>query len=430
VRRQALPHAPIDRTRRRAGRGEQRQPKEDAGAPGTTAIAPLQFWDMNSTGCAGHFNVVNGAAQTVTAGPACTKILPFTPAVCHTGVNDTLGRNNRWGVEVTSVRYDTFNDPNITPNPCFGGIGCYRESAPSACKLTPNTVVGSTGSPSNIGVTVNITQNAPGAQYYNVYFNQNGCNGNQSQFGFVGRFNAPGFINGNPTGTYPSGSNWALGAAAAGGAPAGGASIYDMNAKLLPNPSTVCFNQARFNGVSLDCAPPDDELPPQCFSNCPPPAGLLSQENADMKRQHAPDTGGDIANENYCLPSTATNANAPCQSAKVTPGAVEFYFPRGSCLDQNAQGATYVFAGEQYNWIVIYQVPGSTCNNTLNGGASTQYIGTIYTPSADWTISGGDRSPLAGQVIAYTAKVSGSAAVGIDFNPNYAPAPPAARLIN
>jgi hypothetical protein len=50
--------------------------------------------------------------------------------------------------------------------------------------------------------------------------------------------------------------------------------------------------------------------------------------------------------------------------------------------------------------------------------------------SADWTISGGDRSPLAGQVIAWTAKVSGSAAVGIDFNPNYAPAPPAARLIN
>ena len=28
------------------------------------------------------------------------------------------------------------------------------------------------------------------------------------------------------------------------------------------------------------------------------------------------------------------------------------------------------------------------------------------------------------------AKVTGSASVGIDFNPNYAPAPPAARLIN
>jgi hypothetical protein len=59
--------------------------------------------------------------------------------------------------------------------------------------------------------------------------------------------------------------------------------------------------------------------------------------------------------------------------------------------------------------------------------------GQHFQPELDgrsWTISGGDRSPLAGQVIEWTAKVSGSAAVGIDFNPNYAPAPPAARLIN
>lgn len=100
--------------------------------------------------------------------------------------------------------------------------------------------------------------------------------------------------------------------------------------------------------------------------------------------------------------------------------------------DPNAQGATYVFAGEQYNWIVIYEQPGApvTCSNTLNGGAATQYIGTIYTPSSDWKITGGDRSPLAGQVISWTATVSGGAAVGVDFNPNYSPAPPAARLIN
>ena len=150
-----------------------------------------------------------------------------------------------------------------------------------------------------------------------------------------------------------------------------------------------------------------------------------------MALQYPPYTGGDIANENYCVISpNPGDPSAPCATAKVTPGAVQFYFPNGSCMDQNAQGATYVFSGEQYNWIVIYQVPGSACANKLNGGASTQYIGTIYTPSAGWTINGGNRSPLAGQVIAYTAKVTGSAAVGIDFNPNYAPAPPAARLIN
>ena len=400
--------------------------EESATAPGTAAVANPQFWDMNGTGCAGHFSVLNGAPQTITAGPACTKLSPLTPAGCHTGVNDLQGRNNRWGVEVTSVRYDTFNDPTVSPNPCFTAPGCYRESAPSACKLTPNTVVGSVGSPSNIGITVNITQNAPGAQYYNVYLNQIGCNGDQTQFGFVGRFNAPGFINGAPTGTYPSGSAWALGSATAAGTPVGGASVYDINDSLLPSPSSVCFAQPR----TLNCRPADDEKTPQCFSSCPPPAGLLSQENADMKLQQSPDSGGDIANENYCLPSISSNVNSPCQSSKVTPGAVQFYFPNGSCLDQNAQGATYVFAGEQYNWIVIYQPPGSACSNSLNGGASTQFIGTIYTPSADWTINGGNRSPLAGQVIAYTAKVAGSAAVGIDFNPNYAPAPPAARLIN
>ena len=152
-----------------------------------------------------------------------------------------------------------------------------------------------------------------------------------------------------------------------------------------------------------------------------------------MSLEYVPYTGGDVANENYCQqspPAGTGDPSAPCATAKITPGAVQFYFPAGSCLSQNAQGATYVFSGEQYNWIVIYSPPANTCSNTMNGGASTQFIGTIYTPGADWSISGGDRSPLAGQVIAYTATVTGGAAVGIDFNPNYAPAPPAARLIN
>jgi hypothetical protein len=150
-----------------------------------------------------------------------------------------------------------------------------------------------------------------------------------------------------------------------------------------------------------------------------------------MTLEYGLSKGGDIANENFCVVSpNPGDATAPCSSAKVTPGAVQFYFPSGSCLSQNAQGATYVYAGEQYNWIVIYAPASNSCSNSMNGGASTQYIGTIYTPAADWQINGGDRSPLAGQVICYTATVSGSGAAGIDFNPNYSPAPPAARLIN
>jgi Putative Flp pilus-assembly TadE/G-like len=396
--------------------------------PGTTAVANPQFWDMNGAGCAGHFTVTNGVAQNVLLAPACTHVNPLTPANCHTGVNDTQGRNNHWGVELTSIRYDRFLDnTNVTPNPCYTAPGCRRESAPSACKLTPNPVVGSSGSPSLIGISINITQNAPGAQYYNVYINPAGCDGIQENFGWVGRFDAPGFVNGTPVGPFPNGVPWTLGAAAPAVPPAAGASVYDLTDLMIPNPSIHCFAQIR----TLNCMPPDDENPPQCFSNCPPPANLLSQENAPMDLQYPTHTGGDVANENYCQISQNPGSTiAPCANTTLTPGAVQFYFPSGSCMTQNAQGATYVFSGEQYNWIVIYAPPSNTCSNTMNGGASTQYIGTIYTPGQNWTINGGNRSPLAGQVICYTAKVSGSAAVGIDFNPNYAPAPPAARLIN
>jgi len=375
-----------------------------ATAPGTTAVANPQFWDMNGTGCAGHFNVA--------AVPA--------PGF---GMKHQGGAGS-WGIELTSGRYDQFLDPNITPNPCFASPGCRRESAPSACKLV------STADASNQGIEINITQNAPGAQFYYVYINPNGCDANQNNFSFAGRFSAPGWVGAppaSPVGPYPNGSNKTL-LNGVNGWPCGLATVSICGiAYNSLTPTTLCFAQVR----TKLCQVPDDEVPPQCFSSCPPPAGLLSQENPPMSLQYPPYTGGDVANENYCVVSpNPGDPGAPCATSKVTPGAVQFYFPNGSCFDQNSQGATYVFSGEQYNWIVIYMPPGNNCANALNGGASTQFIGTIYTPSADWTINGGNRSPLAGQVICYTAKVSGSAAVGIDFNPNYAPAPPAARLIN
>jgi hypothetical protein len=375
--------------------------EEKSSAPGTTAIANPQFWDMNGTGCAGHFNVAAVAAP-------------------GSGIKHQGGAGN-WGIELTSVRFDRFIDSSITPNPCLAAPGCVRESAPSACKSV------STADASNQGIMVNITQNAPGAQYYNVYINPNGCDGNQNNFSFVNRYDAPGFVAGNPVGPYPNGANRSLLLGSGGwacGLPT--VTICDITYNSL-TPTVLCFAQVR----TQLCQVPDDEVSPQCFSNCPPPAGLLSQENAAMSLQYPPYTGGDVANENYCVVSpNPGDPNAPCSSAKVTPGAVQFYFPAGSCMSQNSQGATYVYAGEQYNWIVIYAPAANSCSNSMNGGASTQYIGTIYTPGADWQINGGDRSPLAGQVICYTATVSGAGAVGIDFNPNYAPAPPAARLIN
>jgi Flp pilus assembly protein TadG len=384
--------------------------EEKASAPGTAGIANPQFWDMNGTRCAGHFNVA------ATAAPGF-------------GIRHQGGGGN-WGIELTSVRYDRFLDPTIAPNPCFSSPGCRRESAPSACQQVSSLDA------SNQGIDVNITQNAPGAQYYNVYINPKGClpyaGGSPNDFSFVGRYLAPGFTDfGGPpataTGPYPSGADKTLLLGQLGW-PCGVATVTICGIKYSDmSPTAQCFAQVR----SQLCQPPDDETSPQCFSSCPPPAGLLSQENADMSLQYPPYTGGDVANENYCVVSpNPGNPITPCSTAKVTPGAVQFYFPTGSCMDQNAQGATYVFAGEQYNWIVIYAPASNTCNEKMNGGASTQYIGTIYTPGANWDINGGDRSPLAGQVICYTASVSGAGAVGIDFNPNYAPAPPAARLIN
>jgi hypothetical protein len=185
--------------------------------------------------------------------------------------------------------------------------------------------------------------------------------------------------------------------------------------------------------VASLCWPPDLEIAPQCFSSCSPLPANLSQENAPMRLQYPPNTGGDTANENYCRDSPNPGSlTSPCQGAQITPGAVQFYFPGSACMTQNSTGFTYVFSGLQYNWIVIYAPATNTCSptDTLNGSSGTQYIGTIYTPSDNWKINGGNRAPLAGQVICNTATIQGGAQVGIDFNPNYAPAPPAARLIN
>jgi len=379
-------------------------------APGTTNGAGIQFWNQNNTGCAGHFTltVVNGIGG-------------------GQGIKHNGGGGN-WGVELTSVRWDTFNDPTIAPDPCLFSPGCRRESAPSEC------FVANTQDVNNAAIDVSIVQNAPGAQYYNVYVNPNGCDGNQNAFAFVNRFLAPGWSDGGgppafAVGGFPNGSGSGTVLANGTGGYACGAAGHTICAISYSSlsPTIQCFAQAR----TKNCQTPDDEIKPQCFSNCPPPPSLLSQENAPMALEYPPYTGGDVTNENYCqLSPNPGNPIAPCATAKITPGAVQFYFPAGSCFSQNAQGATFVYAGEQYNWIVIYAPTSNTCSETLNGGSATQYIGTIYTPAANWTINGGNRAPLAGQVICYTASVSGSSGTGIDFNPNYSPAPPAARLIN
>ena len=398
-------------------------------APGTTNLAGLQFWNQNGVGCAGDFN------------------LAMVPTPGGNGIAEKGSRikTNQWGVELTSVRYDTFSDPSITPDPCFASPGCPRESAPSACQLTPGNLTNN----GTTGIDINITRNAPGAQYYNVYLNVDGCTGIQTGFAYYGRFLAPGWqdLGGVPPAVGPAPYVGGAPPASPNGGltdpwpspllpitlgyttnqPPGVASIMNYSHYGILYTPVHCASLSRVQG----CQAPDPEQAPQCFSGCPPPPGFLSQENAAMSPQYAPYTGGDVANENYCVVSpNPGSTSAPCQGAQMTPGAVQFYMPAGSCMIQNAQGATYVFSGIQYNWIIIYQPASNNCSNSMNGGSSTQYIGTIYTPGASWSLNGGNRAPLAGQVICYSASVSGGASVGIDFNPNYSPVPPAARLIN
>jgi hypothetical protein len=391
-------------------------------APGTNSQAGVnQFWAVG--GCAGSFTAT------------------VVPATAGNGMKHQ-GGGGKWGIEVTSVRYDTFNDNRtaFAPDPCLGLPGCRRESAPSACK-TVNTL-----DSNNNGINVNITENAPGAQYYLVYINPNGClndyvAGSPNDFSFVGRFLAPGWSDGGGPPAFSLGVGpWSgtLVNGVGGWSPCPVVTVSVCNIAYNNVTGTMqCFAQVRNRG----CQPPDDQAAPQCFSSCPPSA-QVPQDNPPMQLQYAPFTGGDVANENYCQlspPFPTGDPNAPCATSKITPGAVQFYFPAGSCLSQNGGGYTHVFSGEQYNWIVIYQQGGAvpippnpvTCSpNKLNGNALTQYIGTIYSPTSNWDILGADLSPLAGQVICFAANVTGSGNAGIDFNPNYSPAPPAARLIN
>ena len=381
---------------------ELKAPNEELwSAPGTTSSAVSPFYAAH--GCAGSFNV------------------SAVPAAAPNGIKHQGGSGN-WGIEVTSVRYDRFIDPTVAPNPCFSSPGCRRESTPSACALA------STVDTNNQGINVNITANSPGAQYYLVYINPNGCDGVANNFSFVGRYLAPGWADGGGPPAAATGPPWTgtlVNGVNGWNCPVAGVTVCAIAYNAL-TPNNLCFAQAR----SQLCQSPDDELAPQCFASCPA-AASVPQANPPMNLQYPPYTGGDIANENFCVVSpNPGDPVAPCATAKVTPGAVQFYFPAGSCLDQNGNGSTHVFSGEQYNWIVIYQPPGNVCSQKLNGNATTQYIGTIYSPTASWDILGSDTSPLAGQVICYTAQVTGSANVGIDFNPNYSPAPPAARLIN
>lgn len=291
-----------------------------------------------------------------------------------------------WGVELTSVRNDVYN-----------GVSYQRESAPSRCRSLSNIKTSQ-------AVQLSIT-NVPGAQSYNIYMSSNGCT---PPFGLVDNLPAVGPAQNNDTSgcATPGTGTCSLGTTTIA-APA-------IILPLVPSPDPT-----KPPGT-LGAYPPDRETNPL-------QSGLPNQNPG---RGASP--AGDRANENHC--QTAGAAYVACPAA-ITPGAVVFYFPSGSCLHLTNNGDTFVFSGYQYNWVGVYEPgalspPLNNCTNYLGANANSAFIGLFYSPSGSITVT----SP-------YTFEASGTGGLIADtltfnngvptivYSSNYAPGPPATRLV-
>jgi len=119
----------------------------------------------------------------------------------------------------------------------------------------------------------------------------------------------------------------------------------------------------------------------------------------------------------------------------VTPGAVEFYLPAGSCLNNLSTADTYVFSGYQYNWVGVFEPgasspPSNTCSNTLGASSNSAFVGMLYMPSASVSVTSAYSFESAGTggLLADTVTFTGSMP-SIAYNANYGPGPPAAKLV-
>jgi hypothetical protein len=293
----------------------------------------------------------------------------------------------RWSFVLTSLRTDTYN-----------GVSYTRESAPSMCRqVTVNTRF------DNIQVAVS---NVPGATSYNIYaaLPGSGCSG---LFGLAANLAVSGPVLNNNINPCPDVNG--------NGCSLGNESIT-LGAELAP-PFTP-------NGAApgtTGAYPPDGETAPL--------APGLPNQNPGM----GPGSRGDRANENDC--DTVGGVYTTCPSA-ITPGAVEVYFPMGGCFVTGNDGDNYVFSGDQYNWVVVYEPgPGSpplnNCANVFGAAGNSGYIGLAYMPSAHvaFTSPYTFEVPGTGGVIADSFGFSGGMPT-INYSATYAPVPSASRLTN
>jgi Flp pilus assembly protein TadG len=350
----------------------------------TNARALNQFWDSNGVGCGGSFQPYHWGSDA-----SNPQITPAT-----------------YGVELTAVRWAANGVPScsgLSPT-CF-----LRESAPSMCRLVDIAA--------NQFMRVWVS-NVPGAMAYNVYVSNGSCAG---PFGYLGQ------INNNTTEANQDTSRCAP--------------TLAPNA-LPPSPFVRCDLGAsgpkNFNGSNwapdFSINPPGGEAPP---------VGPAPLPNSDPGPLTATPPAGDWANENQCVNSIGTRVACPPKVAagNITPGAVAFFIPGGgSCnpgaLNMNGSGDTYLFSGQQYGHILLYEPgpeqapPPNTCANSIGGHGVTSLLGIFYLPAADITITGssGYLSSIAGGVIAWTATINGNGSVSIVGDPSLGTWPSAVHL--
>jgi len=312
------------------------------------------------------------------SGVTCAGALQVTKA---TGPRDIpLGI---WSFVVTSVRNDVYN-----------GVSYSRESAPSMCdQINLNN---------HFDDVQILVSNVPGATSYNIYAAPpgNGCAG---PFGLAANVPVTGSVTNFNLSPCPD---------------------VNGNGCSLGNESIVLSNQ-----LASPFAPNAGAAPGTTGAYAPDPeraplaAGLPNQNPL-----RGAGATGDRANENNC--KSVGNAYISCPGP-ITPGAVEFNFPAGSCLTTGTGADTYIFSGYQYNWIVMYEPPANSCSNSLGAMSNSAFIGLVYCPGASIAIT----SPYTfeaggvGGVIADTVSFTGSLP-SMSYSSSYAPVPQAGRITN
>ena len=349
------------------------KPPDEPNPSNTTQLANPQFWNLDGVKCAGAFRF---------------------------NVNGSGGSNlGTWGFKLTSVRTDA-----------HAGTNYARESAPSRCQSLALQAA------QNIRIEVS---NVPGATSYNIYVSSNGCSG---PFGFAYNLPVSSSVKNSDTSGCPFGNG-------NGQNNDNGNGNGDEN-----NNCTLGVEALRIAATALPALPLPNLFAAPGTSGAYPPDGETAPLAAGLPNQN-PDPGvppaGDRANENHC--TNTGGALAACPAA-ITPGAVVYYIPSGSCLTDPNGGDNYLFSGYQFNWMAIYEPgasnpPANTCSNVMGASTSSAYIGLVYVPAAAMSIptSSGFRVEATGGVIADKITFTGQLPT-ITGSSEYMPVPPPSRL--